>query len=113
MNVRYRCGDEVVWAPAEHTDAVFRSLVGLYERRHDTVSGIDWSVEGEAIVDVGALATFAQSVVDEWEAVGSTAFHVIVDGFLAALQVICERCGIELDVSDGAYALAAAMRHNM
>ena len=103
----------MVWAPTEHTDAAFRSLVELYERLHETVSGIDWTDETEARVDARALAPFAQGVVDEWDAVGSTAFHVLVDGFLAALQVICERCGVELEVSDSAYALAAAMRHNM
>ncbi len=103
----------MVWAPAEHTDAVFRNLIGLYERRHDMVSGIDWNDQAEAHIDAGALTTFAQAVVDEWEAIGSTAFHVLIDGFLATLQVICERCGVELGVSDSAYALAAAMRHNM
>ncbi len=113
VNVRYLCGDEAVWTPAEHTDAVFRSLVDLHGRRHDTETGIDWSVDAQAVIDPIALAAFAQGVVDEWETVGSAAFHMLVDGFVSTLQVICERSGIELEGSDSADALAASMRRGM
>ena len=112
VNVRYRRDDAVIWAPAEHTDSIFRALVELHERRHDLPSGIVWG-DDEAHVDPARFDTFATAIVGEWETVGSTVYHQLVDGFVASVQVIAERCGLELDVGDEAYALALAARHNM
>jgi len=116
VNVRYVCDGEVIWSPAEHTDAVFRAMIELCEQRNDLASGIVWHGDGStsgATVDTTELAVFAQTVVGEWETVGSTVFHQLADGFVAVLQVIAERCAVELEVGDEAYALATTARHNM
>lgn len=102
----------MIWAPAEHTDAIFRALVELHERRYDVTSGIVWGDDG-ADIDPARLDVFARAVVGEWETVGSTMFHLLADGFVASVQVIAERCGVELEVGDAAYALTVSARHNM